>query len=106
MKLSISDGTFYVDNIRLCFCEAGNERENLPDGRFEVATEYSHAHGCVLPDAINLGWIGPLSGCDVVLGSVRGRDGLVPSSPVVGRLLALLEVAEGRGEAVWLEIAQ
>ena len=104
MKLSIKDGTFYVDNLKLCLVEAGNERDCLPTGCYEVATQYATVHGKVLPDAIGLGWIGADYKCDCVLGSVRGRTGILPSQGSLSRLLAMLEVAEGNGQAVWLEV--
>ena len=104
MNLSIKDGAFYADNVFLCYCEAGNGRDRIPTGRFEVATQFSHTHGKVLADAYDLGWIGADRGCDIVLGGVRGRSGPVPSPTALGRLLALLEVAEDRGEPVTLEV--
>lgn len=34
MKLSISGNTLYADNLKVCFCEAGNERTSRnPLGR-------------------------------------------------------------------------
>lgn len=104
MNLSIEDGILYVDNLRFCLAEAGNGRPNIPTGRYEVATQYAHVHGKVLPDAIGLGWIGASYECDCVLGSVRGRNGVLPSQGSLGRLLAMLEVAEGNGSTVWLEV--
>lgn len=104
MKLSIRDGCFYADNLKLCNCEVGNGRPNLPTGCYPVETQFAHVHGKTLPDAVGLGWIGDLVGCDVILGHVFSRDGLLPSANPVRRLLALLEVAEGRGETVTLEV--
>lgn len=103
MKLSISDGVFYVDNVFLCYCEAGNGRDDLQLTRCEVSTQYSAAHKQELPHAFGLGWIGPAASldvpeCDIVLGSVRSRQSLVPCASYVGRLLAMLEVAEGAGK--------
>lgn len=104
MKLSIKDGAFYADNVFLCYCEAGNGRDDLPNGRFEAATQFSHVHGKVLCHAYDFGWIGADRGCDLVLGGVRSRTGVVPSQNSLCRLLALLEVSEGNGFPVWLEI--
>lgn len=104
MNLSIKDGAFYADNVFLCYCEAGNGRDRIPTGRFEVATQFSHTHGKVLADAYDLGWIGADRGCGIVLGGVRGRNGVVPSQNSLGRLLTILEVAEGNGQSVWLEV--
>ena len=104
MKLKIEDGALYADNIRFCLVGVGNGRPNLPTGRYEVATQYATVHGKVLPDAIGLGWIGATYECDCVLGSVLGRNGVLPSQGSLGRLLAMLEVAEGNGQSVWLEV--
>ena len=104
MKLSIRDGNLYADNLKLCYCEAGNGRDSLQPGHYPVETQFAHVHGKTLPDAVGLGWLGDIVGCDVVLGHVLGRDGLLPSANPVRRLLALLEVAEGRGQTVMLEV--
>src|SRR5574343_569841 len=104
MKLKIEDGALYADNIRFCLVGVGNGRPNLPTGRYEVTTQYSTVHGKVLPDAIGLGWIGASYECDCVLGSVLSRNGVLPSQGALSRLLAMLEVAEGNGSTVWLEV--
>lgn len=104
MRLKIENGALYVDNIRFCLAGVGNGRPNLPTGRYEVATQYATVHGKVLPDAIGLGWIGATYECDCVLGSVLGRNGVLPSQGSLGRLLAMLEVAEGNGQSTWLEV--
>ena len=106
MNLSIRNGTLYVDNLRLCLAGAGNGRDHLPIGRYEVATQFAHAHGKVLPDAIGLGWIGNHDECDIVLGSVRGSNGVIPSPSSVSVLLARLEVAESIGQRVTLEVME
>lgn len=106
MKLSIKDGVFYVDNVFLCYCEAGNGRDDLQLTRCEVSTQFAHAHGKVLPDAVGLGWIGNHDECDIVLGSVRGSNGVIPSPSSVSVLLARLEVAESIGQRVTLEVME
>ena len=106
MNLSIRDNTIYADNLKLCFCEAGNGRPNLPHGRYEVVTQFSHVHDRILPDAIGLGWIGASPECDIVLGGVRGRNGVIPSPSALGRLLALIEAKEDMGAAVTLEVVK
>ena len=104
MKLSIKDGVFYVDNVFLCYCEAGHGRDYLQPGIFEVSTQFSHAHGEVLPNASDFGWIGASDECDCILGSVHSKHGLIPSSCFVGRLLSILEECERFGKTVWLEV--
>lgn len=105
MRLKISDGALYADNIFLCYAGAGNGRPNLPIGHYPCATQYAHVHGKTLADAVGLGWIGASHECDVVLGGVRGRNGPVPSPTSLGRLLAIIEAAEDIGQAVTLEVA-
>ena len=106
MNISVRDNTLYCDNLKLCYCEAGNGRPNLPTGRYEVTAQFSHVHGRILPDAIGLGWIGASPECDIVLGGVRGRNGVIPSSTAVVRLLALIEAKEDMGSAVMLEVVK
>ena len=103
MKLSIEQGILYVNNKYFSRCEASNGRDDLQLTRCEVSTQYSAAHKQELPHAFGLGWIGPAASldvpeCDIVLGSVRARQSLVPCASYVGRLLAILEVAEGSGK--------
>lgn len=90
--------------MHLCKAGVGNERTVLPVGRYEVATQFSHAHGVVLPNATGLGWLGPFHSCDVVLGNVRGSAGVIPCEAALTALLARLEVAEGDGQFVELEV--
>lgn len=104
MNLRIENSELYVDNMRLCFAGAGNGRPNLQPGRYEVVTQYSTHHGKILPDAVGLGWLGPFSECDVILGGVRGRAGVIPSQHAFGLLLAKLEDCEDRGVSVTLEV--
>lgn len=109
MKLLITNGVLYADNLHLCYARPGNGRDDLPAGRHQVATSYSHIHGQDLPIVVNLGWFGPANDrhapeCDILLGRVLGSDGLLPCPAHVGRLLAMLETAEDRGEKVTLEI--
>lgn len=104
MNLRIENSELYVDNLRLCFAGAGNGRQNLQHGRYEVVTQYSTHHGKILPDAVGLGWLGPFSECDVILGGVRGRHGVIPSPASTNALLARLEVAEDAGRKVVLEV--
>ena len=109
MNLSIKDGAFYADNVFLCYCEAGNGRDDLQPQRCQVSTQYSVAHKQELPHAFGLGWIGPATSadvpeCDIVLGSVRSRQSLIPCASYVGRLLAIIEVAEGAGKTIELVV--
>ena len=104
MKLTIYREKLYINGAHFCFAKVGNGRPSLPTGRYPVSTQYAHAHGKTLPDAVGLGWLGSDPGCDIVLGSVRGRHGVHPSQSCVSALLAKLEVAEDNGQSVWLEV--
>jgi len=106
MRLKISEGFLHADNIFLCYAGAGNGRPNLPTGHYPVAAQYAHVHGRTLADAVGLGWIGASPECDVVLGGVRGRSGVIPSQSAFTRFLAMLEDCEDRGESVTLEVAK
>jgi len=104
MQFLIKGGSLYADKVFLCHCDAGNGRNDLPVGRYEIAAQYSHAHGRELAHAYDLGWIGDERGCDAVLGRVRGRHGVIPSPASTNALLARLEVAEDAGRKVVLEV--
>lgn len=105
MKLTLSGHSLYADNLFFCYAEAPHGSSTLRPGRYPVSTQFSHAHGRELPLAQDLGWIGDdPDACDIVLGRVRSGDALLPCSAHVGRLLAMLEAAEGRGQTVSLVI--
>lgn len=105
MKLTLAGQSLYADNLFFCYAEAPHGRTALRPGRYPVSTQFSHTHGRELPLAQDLGWIGDdPDACDIVLGRVRSGDALLPCSAHVGRLLAMLEAAEGRGQTVSLVI--
>lgn len=104
MKLRIEEGILYLDNVYFCKAGPGNGSNDLQSGTYPITTQYSHAHGDVLPNAAGAGWIGFDDRCDIVLGGVRGRGGVIPSKPFVSAILARLEVTEGRGQNSVLEI--
>lgn len=106
MKLSISGNQLYADNLKVCFCEPGNERSSLPAGRHRVTIEYSHLHGAELPKVDGFGWIGAKPGCDIVLGGVVGRSGVIPRRSFVDMLIGKIEAAEGMGKSTFLEVEQ
>ena len=104
MRLLIDTGILYVNNHQVCLAEAGNGRTNLPAGRYAVTAQFSHAHGKDLPIAIGLGFFGSDADCDVVLGRVRSRNGVLPCTSAVGQVMVNLELAEDEGQSVMLEI--
>ena len=104
MKVGIENGRMYLNNTHFCLVEAGNGRDCILSGSYELSSQFSHSHGRVLPKADGAGWIGAAAGCDIILGGVRGRGGLVPSKSFVESLLARIEVEEGLGRTPILEI--
>jgi len=104
MKFTIDNGRMYLNNVHFCLAEAGNGSDGLRHGSYPLSSQFSHGHGDVLPNAEGAGWIGFDARCDIVLGGVRGRNGVIPSKPFVDVMLAKLEVAEGIGQRVTLEI--
>lgn len=106
MKLVIDSGVLYVNNHNFCFVEkgSGNGRASLEPGTRAVRTQFSHTHDRVLPVADGHGWLGADAGCDIVLGRVRGRNGLIPSRSALDGLLAKIEAAEDNGSKVVLEV--
>lgn len=108
MKLTLSRGILYADGLFFSYAEAGNGRSDFQPGRYEVEARYSHTHGQDLPIADGVGWFGPAVGtdapCDIVLGRVRAGNALLPCPSFIGRLLALIETAEDRGQTTTLVI--
>ena len=106
MIITIENGDLCIGNNKMYLCKAGagNERANIPVGRYEISTQFSHAHGSVLPNATNLGWLGDDRSCDVVLGNVRGNNGVIPCKAALTALLSRIEVAEGFGQFIELEV--
>lgn len=102
MKLTIENGTLFADNLFFCYCEPGNERNDIPAGAFKVTTTYSHKHGKDLPNVVGIGWVGADKECDIVLGRVRSGAGVMPCDAHLVRLLSLIEAAEDRGAKVTL----
>ena len=88
--------------------EVGNGRKDLPSGIYDVAVGTAfHIDGSpVLPECIDLGWIGHVPGCDIILGRVRGRNGLIGSWSDANNLIHHIERAESAGETVTLEVAK
>ena len=105
MKLLVGNGLMYAGNVMFCRVEAGNGRAGIPIGVSEVEVRTATEHGTVpMPHADEHGWIGGLSGADIVVGRVMGKHGLVPCLSTQKRLVALCESAADNGERVTLEV--
>ena len=104
MRMLIQNGSLYINNHYTCHVEAGNGRTSFEPRSSEVRTEFSHALQKVLPYAEGIGWFGSDPECSVILGTVRGRDRIIPSVSAVSRLASLVEGAESLGEQVMLTI--
>lgn len=104
MKLRISKDIFYINNLYVCHVGAGDGSDDIRSGRYPVTTQFSHAHGDILPQVDGIGWIGADPGCDIVLGRVRSGGGVIPGKPFVDMLLNKIEAAEGMGKSIFLEV--
>lgn len=105
MKLYLEGQRLYAGGYLFCRVEAGNGRADIPLGVFEVEVQTATEHGGIpMARADGLGWIGGLAGCDVVVGRVVGRHGVVPSLDTAVRLVSLCEQALEHGERVTLEV--
>lgn len=104
MKLSIANGKLYLNNVRFSLAEELNGRGNLPTGRHQVETRYSHHHGRTLPHVENVGWIGDDTSCAIVLGEVHAGSGLLPCRHTVERLIGRIEIQTDTGGQVLMEI--
>ena len=104
MRLLIRDGALFADNFFLCYAEPGHGRSHLPLGHFEVTVSFS-PDGGELPQIPGIGWVGfDRDRHDVILGSIRGRDALLPSRAHVCRLFCLVQQSEESGVSVTLEV--
>lgn len=108
MRIEIDNGVLFVNNRMFCYMEVGNGRKDLPTGTYDVAVGTAfHIDGSpVLPEAIDLGWIGSVPGCDIILGRVKHRGNLIGSWSDANSLIHHIERAENAGETVTLEVAK
>lgn len=105
MKLSIDSGIMYSNGLMFCRVEAGNGGTSIPLGVSEVDVCTATVHGSVpMPYSEEHGWIGGLAGCDIVVGRITGRNGLIPCLDTQKRLVSLCERTLDRGERVTLEV--
>lgn len=107
MKLHIENSVMYCNGLMFCRAEAGNGRSSIPDGVSKVEVLTATEHGTVpMAYAEHHGWVGGLSGCDIVVGRVMGRNGILPCLSTQKRLVSLCESAADRGEQVTVEVQQ
>lgn len=107
MKLRIENGIMYARGLRFCRVEAGNGRTDIPLGSSEVEVFTATEHGSVpMARADHHGWIGGVSGADIVVGRVMGRNGLLPCPSTQKHLVTLCESAADVGERVTLEVRE
>ena len=105
MKLHIDSGILYRDGLVFCRVEAGNGRSRIPLGVSQVEVRTATEHGSIpMAWADGHGWLGGLSGCDIVLGRVVGRHGLIPCLNTQRSLAGLVERTADFGERVTLEV--
>ena len=105
MKLYVDSNLLYCNGLMFCRVEAGNGRTNIPLGVSEIEVRTATEHGTIpMAYADGHGWLGGLTGCDIILGGVRGRTCIIPNPALVDALLVKLEVAEGLGKYVLLEV--
>ena len=104
LHITIENEHVFVNNVYFCRAGAGNGRTHLPTGFYEVESQYAHCMGHVLPKVAGIGWVGFSEQCDIVLGAVRSRDGIIGDANSVSRLLNRIEDAEQDGTAVTLEV--
>ena len=108
MKLTIETGVLYADNLQICFAEVKNDGctavQHGAGTLRAVRSQYSPAHGAVLPNVDGLGWLANHADSPIILGRVRARSGTIACKPTLNRLIALIEQAEDNGKAVTLEI--
>lgn len=93
MRLLIDNGVLFVDGLYFCYARSNHARRSFDDGCFAVEVRNDARGPYVFVDGV--GRVGADDGeCDIVLGSVLGRDAVIPCSAFVERLLALAENAK------------
>ena len=106
MKIGFDDvGTVRVDNVKFCYWELGNDREDIPAGSYPVEARFSHVHDVTLPFIEGVGLVGFTADCAIVIGQVRHRVDVIGCSNTIQRLVACIETADETGRAVTAEIA-
>ena len=104
MKILIENGLLYIDNKRFCYAKVNDGSKTLRPVSRKVSTQYSHAHGKVLPLIADFGWIADDDLSYVRIGSVLGSDGPLKCHMSIGGLVARIEAAEEFGTTVLAEI--
>ena len=105
MKLRIESGALYLNNKHFCLVRAGDGRNGIRSGSGKAYTKYSPEHGRVLAYSAEHGWLGASPECDIVLGRVRHRSGVLPCVAELDRLVWHLEEHEfGDGEPCTLTV--
>jgi hypothetical protein len=104
MKIVIEGGSLFVGARRVGSAGAGSGRPSLRPGCSKVKTDFSDEHDADLLYADGYGWIGPTADCDVVLGQVRRRAGVIPCLSTFCHVFALVEIAEKHGDKITLEV--
>ena len=100
MKILIDGNQLYIDNKRFCYAKVND----VEPGEYKVSTQYSHAHGRILPILSDCGWVGDDDRCALRIGSVLGSDGPIKCAMSIGGLVARLEAAEEFGSTILIEI--
>jgi len=104
VKLTIENGVLYADNLQICYAEVKNGCALVRSGPRTVRSQYSPAHGCVLPLVDDFGWLANDAGGAIILGRVRTRNGALPCQSTLDRVVALIEQCEDNDKAVTLEV--
>ena len=106
LHLELQHGVLYVDNVKFCYYEvsANDGRKDLPKGTYVAEARYAHSFGKVLPHIESIGWAGADAGCQIILGRVRAKSGLIPDGYIVQVLISAIEAASDLGDQVLAEV--
>ena len=102
MKLRVADNHLYADNLIFSMAEVVNASPTLSA---PVEIRFSHHHGEDRVFAEGLGWVGAAKDDAIVVGRVRGGDGLIPCRVTETRLIGMVERAQDDGRSVRLEVS-
>ena len=104
LHITIENEHVFVNNVYFCRAGIGKDRERLKPLHGEARTEYSHTFHKVMVKVDGLGLIGAEDTCDVVLGNVRGPDGVIPCQATAERLVYFVDQAETSGRTATVEV--
>lgn len=103
MKLTLVHGSLYIDQLKFCKYEVKHDTRLIP-GKYPSEVRYAHHFGKPLPFLDGIGWLGSDAGCQIIVGQVRSKNGLIPDGHLVRVLVGRIEQALDQDIQVLTEV--